>query len=90
MIARMRLRALINSISMLFFFVHFFTSYLLFGSDLVEAFIRGVIVWVITAVVLHALFAVWAFAFSPGEWRIIIDGPPRVAKEHEEHEPQEA
>ncbi|MCD4829323.1 MAG: hypothetical protein K8R90_07870 [Candidatus Cloacimonetes bacterium] len=87
MTGKLRLKAFIRSTALLFFFVNFFTSYLLFGSDLVEAFIRGLIVMVITTIVLHAVFAVWAFAFRPGEWRLIITGPP---PKPEEAQPLEA
>ena len=92
MIAKLRLKAFIRCIALLFFFVNFFTNYLFFGSELVEAFIRGLVVWAVTAVVLHAVFLLWQFAFRPGEWRLIVSGPPPLPKEHEEEEahPQQA
>jgi len=85
MTARLRLKAFIRSVALLMFFVNFFTGYLLFGSDLVEAFIRGLIVWVVCTIVLHAVFAIWSFAFRPGEWKLIISGPPPQPEEPAKH-----
>ena len=92
MIARIRLKAFINAVSLLMFFITFFTNYFLYGAMLMEAFFRGVISFFVAFVIVHLLLFVWKFAFSPGEWKIIVDGEPENIKEEildEDLEPAE-
>jgi|GEM_PF-3519263 len=79
MTARKRLEAFIRAVSLLCFFVNFFTNYLFCGGDLTDSFIRGLITLIITSLVLHFLYFIWNFAFRPGEWRVIVSGAPQQA-----------
>ncbi len=90
MIARIRLKAFINAVSLLMFFVTFFTNYFMYGAMLMEAFIRGVVSFFVAFVIIHLLLFVWKFAFSPGEWKLIVDGEPEIIKEEISEEEEEA
>ncbi len=76
MTARVRLKAFIRGISLIMFFITFFNNYLFFYVPLIDALFRGLITYVVTAIVLHVIVMVWRFAFSPTEWKLIIDGSP--------------
>ncbi len=74
MIAKIKLRAFIRGISLIMLFITFFNNYLFFHAQLLEALLRGLITYVVTSLVLHAIIFVWRFAFSPSEWKLIIEG----------------
>lgn len=48
---------------------------------LIEAFVRGVVSFFVAFVLVNLLLFIWKFAFSPGEWKLIVDGEPVVVKE---------
>ena len=76
MTARIRLKAFIRGISLLMLFITFFNNYLFFSVPLLDALFRGLITYIVAALVLHFVVMIWRFAFSQAEWKLIIDGEP--------------
>lgn len=78
-----KLRAFIKVISILVFFLTFFTNYFLYSATLFQAFVKGVISLITASLILHFLYFFWRFAFSEQEWKIIADPSLRVSSEDE-------
>ena len=73
---KIQIAAFIRAVSILMFFVTFFTNYIIYQAELIEAFFKGMISLVVANLILHVLLFVWKNTFSEKDWKIIIDGKP--------------
>jgi len=85
-VARVQLNALFKVIALIVFFVTFFSNYLIFGSDIVESFIRGIISLILGVIIAKTVYFLWRFAFSTEEWKRIVEGPQEILIEDETQE----
>lgn len=78
MVEKIQLKALYNFISIFIFFISFFSNYIIYSASIVEAFLKSFIAMLLSNVVLRIIYFVWFIAFSPKEWKLIIEGPQEV------------
>lgn len=71
--ARSQLKAFNTCFAILMLFITFFTRYLFLGVSLMEAFVHGIVSYVVTTIVLQVLIGLWMFAFAKDEWKHIAE-----------------
>lgn len=86
MTARLRIKAFVRAIALLMFFITFFASYMLYRVDIVQAFIKSMITYVVATIILNILVILWNWMFSPAEWKRIVDAKPKSPKDQEEYD----
>ncbi|PID28767.1 MAG: hypothetical protein CSB55_03190 [Candidatus Cloacimonadota bacterium] len=84
MATKVQLTAFVRAMSIVMFFITFFTTYIFFGADLVDALLRGIITLVTSTFVLNLIVIVWKFAYTETEWKLIVDGMPKFENSEEE------
>lgn len=77
MIAKIQIKAFITAISIIMLFITFFSNYFFFQSDLIESFIRGVITYIFSYIVMNVVFFIWRITYSTSEWKIIAKDLPK-------------
>lgn len=77
---RQYVNAWVNIVSILMFFVTFFTAYTVASLDLSGAFVRAIFSMIISSFVARLLAFLWSSAFSPQEMSLLVKGPPEVPK----------
>ena len=64
--------------SLTLFFISFFTSYFVSANEITSAFIKSVVVMLISHAILYCLVKLWEFSIPKAEWMLIVHGPPMV------------
>jgi len=76
MIAKIQIKAFVTAISIIMLFITFFSNYFFFQADLIESFIRGVITYIFSYIVMNVVFFIWRITYSTSEWKIIAKDLP--------------
>ncbi len=74
MIQKMQLQAFFKAVSILMFFITFFTDYIFFGGEIVDCLFKGIITLIVANIFLNLVYIIWRFAFKAEEWKLIIEG----------------
>jgi len=77
---RQYVNAWVNIVSIMMFFLTFFTGYFIAEYSLIPAFLRGIFTLLVSIIVAKIIVFVWNMSMSPDEWRLLVKGPPDLPK----------